>query len=214
MPPEFGYNSRQARCRWARIDQGMDMQVNEQTDQQVESRPSSALREMVETILLTLLIYVLIRTFLIENYRVVGHSMDPTLSDRQFLIVSKLDYRLREPRRGDIVVFLDPRDGDRKLIKRIIGLPGEVVEIHSGQVLIGGQALDEPYIQNQAHYSEPATQVPEGQFYVLGDNRSNSSDSHNWGTLPEDRIVGRAWFSYWPPELWGPIAHAEYAGAP
>ena len=185
-----------------------------QAEQQPRSRAKSALREFAETVLFTLLVYLVVRTFLFENYRVVGHSMVPTLADRQFLIVSKLDYRLREPRRGDIVVFLDPRDGDRKLIKRIIGLPGEVVEIRDGQVFVGEEALDEPYIQNQAHYSEPATQLPEGHFYVLGDNRSNSSDSHNWGTLPEDRIVGRAWFSYWPPELWGPIAHAEHAGAP
>jgi signal peptidase I len=190
------------------------MDVDEQTDEQVESRRGSALREMVETILLTLLIYVLIRTFLIENYRVVGHSMVPTLVDKQFLIVSKLDYRLREPRRGDIVVFLDPRSDGRKLIKRVIGLPGEVVEIRDGQVFVGGQALDEPYVQNQAYYSEAPTQVPEGQLYVLGDNRSNSSDSHNWGTLPRDKIVGRAWFSYWPPEVWGPITHAEYASVP
>jgi signal peptidase I len=192
----------------------MDMDVDEQTDEQVEPRRGSAFREMVETILLTLLIYVLIRTFLIENYRVVGHSMAPTLTDKQFLVVSKLDYRLREPHRGDIVVFLDPRNDGRKLIKRIIGLPGEMVEIRNGQVFVEGQVMDEPYVQNQAGYSEPPTQVPEGDFYVLGDNRSNSSDSHNWGTLPRDKIVGRAWFSYWPPEVWGPIAHAEYAWAP
>lgn len=169
------------------------------------------LREMVETILLTLLIYVLIRTFLIENYRVVGHSMVPTLEDRQFLVVNKLDYRLRDPRRGDIVVFFDPRDGDRKLIKRIVALPGERLEIRNGQVLVDGQVLEEPYIQNWGRYSESPSVVPEGHYYVLGDNRSNSSDSHNWGTVPEDRLVGRAWFSYWPPELWGLIEHADYA---
>ena len=190
------------------------MQADEHSDDQVKSRTGSALREMVETILLTLLIYILIRTFLIENYRVVGHSMDPTLADQQFLVVNKLDYRLREPRRGDIIVFFDPRNGDRKLIKRIIGLPGETIEVHGGQVIVDGQALDEPYIQNQGRYSEMPTLVPEGQYYVLGDNRSNSSDSHNWGTLPEDKIVGRAWFSYWPPDMWGAIAHAEYDLAP
>jgi signal peptidase I len=202
------------RCCLASIDRGMNMQADEHTDEQVKSRAGSALREMVETILLTLLIYVLIRTFLIENYRVLGHSMVPTLEDEQFLIVSKLDYRLREPERGDIVVFFDPRNEDRKLIKRIIGLPGEMVEIRSGQVFVDGQALDEPYVKNQAGYNEPAERVPDGQFYVLGDNRANSSDSHNWGTLLEEKIVGRAWFSYWPPELWGPIHHAEYAWAP
>lgn len=190
------------------------MQVDEQPNGQVKARTGSALREVVETILLTLLIYILVRTFLIENYRVLGHSMVPTLEDEQFLVVSKLDYRLREPERGDIVVFLDPRNADRKLIKRIIGLPGETVEVRSGEVFVDGQALPEPYVKNQARYNEPAQAVPVAQFYVLGDNRANSSDSHNWGTLPEDKIVGRAWFSYWPPELWGPIRHAEYAWAP
>jgi len=190
------------------------MQADEHTDDQGTSRAGSALREMVETILLTLLIYVLIRTFLIENYRVVGHSMVPTLADKQFLVVNKLDYRLRDPRRGEIIVFFDPRDGDRKLIKRIVGLPGETIEIHNGQVLVNGQALDEPYIQNRGLYSESPTLVPEDHVYVLGDNRSNSSDSHNWGTLPEDKIVGRAWFSYWPPEVWGLIEHTEYSLAP
>jgi signal peptidase I len=203
-----------ARCCLERLGQGMDMQVEGQDEEQAKSRGGSALRDMVESILLTLLIYVLIRTFLIENYRVVGHSMVPTLADKQLLIVSKLDYRLREPRRGDIVVFLDPRSENRKLIKRIVGLPGETVEIRDGQVLIEGHTLDEPYVQNQAGYSEPLTQVPEGHFYVLGDNRANSSDSHNWGTLSEENIVGRAWFSYWPPEVWGPIGHAEYAWVP
>jgi signal peptidase I len=190
------------------------MEVDERPGEEVKSQSRSALREMVETILLTLLIYVLIRTFLIENYRVVGHSMVPTLEDRQFLVVSKLDYRLHAPHRGDIVVFFDPRDADRKLIKRIVGLPGETIEIRNGRILIEGQTLDEPYIQNWANYSEPPREIPEDQYYVLGDNRSNSSDSHNWGTLPEDKIVGRAWFSYWPPELWGGVGHAKYALAP
>jgi signal peptidase I len=190
------------------------MQADDHMEEQGKSQAGSALREMVETILLTLLIYVLIRTFLIENYRVVGHSMVPTLKDRQFVVVNKLDYRLRDPRRGDVIVFFDPRDGDRKLIKRIVGLPGETIEIRGGQVFVNGQALDEPYIQNSGHYSQPPTPVPDGHVYVLGDNRSNSSDSHNWGTLPETKIVGRAWFSYWPPEVWGVIKHEEYALTP
>lgn len=221
MLSDLGYNSgtflagmaMRRRCL-AGIDQGMDMQADEHSDDQVKSRTGSALREMVETILLTLLIYVLIRTFLIENYRVVGRSMVPTLEDKQFLVVNKLDYRLREPRRGDIIVFFDPRDQDRKLIKRIIGLPGEMIETRAGQIFVDGEPLDEPYIQNQAGYSKSVIQVPEGNYYVLGDNRANSSDSHNWGTLLEDKIVGRAWFSYWPPEMWGAIDHAEYALAP
>ncbi|MGD8397319.1 MAG: signal peptidase I [Anaerolineae bacterium] len=177
-----------------------------------ESR--SALREMVETILLTLLIYVLVRTFLFENYRVDGHSMLPTLQDDQFVIVNKLGYRLHEPQRGDIIVFRDPRSPDRKLIKRVVGMPGEVIETRSGQVYVDGQLLDEPYIQAPARYSQPSTQIPAGNYYVLGDNRNNSSDSHSWGNLPEDRIVGKAWLSYWPPDLWGTISDGDRLVAP
>ena len=184
------------------------------TDEQTKPRGRSALGELVETIVFTLVIYVLVRTFLFENYRVVGHSMIPTLEDNQFLVVSKLDYRLHEPRRGDIIVFRDPRDGDRKLIKRIIGLPGETVQIQNGQVFVNDQRLNEPYIPSLGRYTQPPMPIPGTQYYVLGDNRNNSSDSHNWGTLPKEKIVGKAWLSYWPPELWGVMPHAEYSGVP
>jgi signal peptidase I len=183
-----------------------------QAEERAESQTKSIVREFIETILITLLIYALIRTFLFENYRVLGHSMDPTLENSQFLVVNKLGYRLNDPERGDIVVFRDPRSDERKLIKRVIGLPGEVVEIRDGQVLIDDQVLDEVYITNQGRYSQPPLQIPEGDYFVLGDNRNNSSDSHNWGTLPRDRVVGKAWVSYWPPRLWGIIPHEIYAG--
>lgn len=181
-----------------------------QAEEQPKARTKSALREIVETVLVTLLIYVLIRTFLFENYRVLGHSMDPTLGDGQYLVVNKLLYRLQDPQRGDIVVLHDTKDDSRKLIKRVIGLPGETVEIRAGQVLVNGQPLSEPYITRPAAYSQPATQIPAGQYYVLGDNRNNSSDSHSWGTLPVDKIVGKAWLSYWPASRWGIIPHETY----
>ena len=185
-----------------------------QTEEQPKSRGRSALREMLETVLLTLLIYVLVRSFLFENYRVVGHSMDPTLKDQQYLVVNKLDYRLHEPQRGDIIVFRDPQHADRKLIKRIIGLPGEVVETGNGQVIVDDQPLQESYIGGPTRYSQPPTRIPEGFYFVLGDNRNNSSDSHNWGSLSQENIVGKAWFSYWPPANWGAIPHQEYALVP
>lgn len=185
-----------------------------QAVEQPSSRTKSALREIVETILLTLLIYVLVRSFLLENYRVVGRSMDPTLEDDQYLAVNKLDYRLHEPQRGDIVVFHDPRDDGRKLIKRVIGLPGEVLEIRDGQVFIDNQRLEESYIHALGRYSYPPVPIPENHYFVLGDNRNNSSDSHNWGTLPKDKIVGKAWVSYWPPQLWGIIPHETYEELP
>jgi signal peptidase I len=185
-----------------------------QAEKQDNPQTKSALREFVETIAITLVIYVLVRFFLFETYRVVGHSMDPTLEDNQFLVVDKVSYRLHEPTRGDIIVFRDPNDDKRKLIKRVIGLPGEVVEIQDGQVLIDGQPLDESYIVDPGRYSEPPTEVPPGQYFVLGDNRNNSSDSHYWGTFPRQRIVGRARISYWPPRLWGVIPNQSYGDMP
>jgi signal peptidase I len=185
-----------------------------QTDEQPKSTKGSALREMLETILLTLLIYILVRTFIFENYQVVGQSMIPTLQDGQYLVVSKIDYRLHPPQRGDVIVFLDPRSSDRKLIKRVVGLPGEMVQVQNGTIFVNEQRLNEPYIKHPALYSQPPTPIPADHYYVLGDNRSNSSDSHNWGTLDEDLIVGKAWLSYWPPEVWGVLAHAEYSNVP
>lgn len=185
-----------------------------QAAEQPEPRVRSVLRELVETVLLTLLIYVLVRHFLFENYRVVGHSMVPTLENDQYLVVSKLAYRLYEPQRGDIIVFYDPRNSDRKLIKRVIGLPGEVLEIRQGQVFINQQQLDEGYITNPDRYSVPPISITADHYYVLGDNRSNSSDSHSWGTLPGSNIVGKAWLSYWPPHSWGVVSHESYGLAP
>jgi len=189
--------------------------VEQGTEQQAEkSRARSALRELVETVVFTLLIYALIRTFLFENYRVVGYSMVPTLQDNQFLVVNKLGYRLHDPQRGDIIVFRDPRTPDRKLIKRVIGLPGEVVEIRQGQVLVNEQPLAEPYLQDPGYSSLPSTSIPADQYFVLGDNRNNSSDSRSWGTLEHDLIVGKAWVSYWPPALWGVVPHETYDNLP
>ncbi len=185
-----------------------------QAEERPKLRMSSVLRELAETILFTLLIYVLVRTFLLENYKVVGRSMEPTLEDKQYLVISKLSYRLHEPQRGDIVVFRDPRDASRKLIKRVIGLPGEVVEIKGGNVFVNDQLLDEPYSETTIRYSQVPFPIPEGHYFVLGDNRNNSSDSHNWGTLPRQNIVGNAWFTWWPPRLWGTIPHETYGDEP
>ena len=176
------------------------------------SGTKSALREIVETILITLVIYAVIRTFLFENYRVVGQSMEPMLETDQFLVVNKLDYRLHEPQRGDIIVFREPHANGRKLIKRIIGLPGETVAVQGGEVFIDGAPLDEPYLAVSTHNERDPVLIPEGHLWVMGDNRNNSSDSRSWGPLPKDDIVGKAWLTYWPPPLWGVIPHQAYGG--
>ncbi|MDX1522661.1 MAG: signal peptidase I [Anaerolineae bacterium] len=172
----------------------------------------SVVREVGETIILTLIIFLIIQAF-IRNFRVVGTSMVGNLHDGQYLIIDKVSYNsflidylgVGGPQRGDVVVFEPPNRPDDDYVKRVIGLPGETVEIINGQVFINNEPLDEPFQPKPGSYSTPARVVPEGQVFVLGDNRNNSNDSHTWGPLPIENIVGRAWISYWPPTLWGTI---------
>ncbi len=169
-------------------------------------------REVGETIILTLIIFFLIQT-VVRNFRVVGTSMLNNLHDGQYLIIDKLTYSslftevigVGGPQRGDVVVFEPPNRPDDDYVKRIIGLPGETVEVVNGQVIVNGEPLPEPFQPTRGTYSSPPQVVPEDQVYVLGDNRNNSNDSHTWGPLPIENIVGRAWVSYWPPEQWGTI---------
>ncbi len=182
--------------------------------EQEQPKTGSALRELLETLILTVVTYLLVRTFLFETYRVVGQSMEPTLVQDQRLIVSKLSYRLHDPQRGDIIVFRDPNDSGRNLIKRIIGLPGEIIAINNGLVFINEQQIDEPYLDSSSGRSEAQTVIPDGYYFVMGDNRSNSSDSRSWGVLAADKIVGKAAFTYWPVGLWGPAPHETYGDEP
>jgi signal peptidase I len=165
-------------------------------------------------VIFTLVIYVFVRTFLLENYRVIGSSMEPTLLEGQFLAINKLEYRFHGPDRGDIVVFRDPNNPGRNLIKRAIGLPGEVVEIRGGAVYVDGTALEEPYLPRLGAYSRPPSELGSQEYFVLGDNRNNSSDSHNWGPVHASRLVGHAWFCYWPPQHWGLLARVQYESNP
>ncbi|MBN1991792.1 MAG: signal peptidase I [Anaerolineae bacterium] len=174
----------------------------------------AVLREVGETIILTLIIFFLIQT-VIRNFRVVGTSMVDNLHDGQYLIIDKLTYSklLREtlgwsgPRHGDVVVFEPPSHPGEDYVKRIVGLPGETIEITGGKIYINGQELPEPFQPKTPAYQLAPQVVPEGHVYVLGDNRNNSNDSHNWGPLPIENIVGRAWISYWPPHEWGVIPY-------
>jgi signal peptidase I len=166
------------------------------------------LREIAETIVLTVVIFAVIN-FATGRFRIEGPSMQPNLSEGQYLIINKLVYRLGAPARGDIIVFHHPRNPGRDLIKRIIGLPGETVEVRQGQVYVDGDALREPYVLNRGTYSIHY-ELGADEFFVLGDNRPNSDDSHNWGVLEEAKIVGKAWLSYWPPDNWGGVPHYGY----
>nr|WP_290668496.1 signal peptidase I [Ardenticatena sp.] len=156
------------------------------------------LRELLETVILTLLIFALVR-IPTQTFRIEGSSMLPNFQNGQFLIVNKAVYWFREPQRGEVIVFRFSDNPRKDYIKRVIGLPGETVEVRQGQVYIDGQPLNEPWNPNPGTYTKNAITLGPDEYYVLGDNRNNSSDSHLWGPVHRSRIIGKAWFIYWPP---------------
>ncbi len=161
-------------------------------------------REIIETLLLTFFIFWLVNG-LIGRYRIDGSSMNPTLYDGQYLIINNVSYMLDTPQRGDVIVFRHPQN-DLNLIKRVVGLPGDDVEIRDRQVFVNGVPLNEPYIEAPPAYNG-FWKVPENEFFVLGDNRNNSSDSHSWSFLPKENILGKAEVVYWPPQDWQLVPH-------
>jgi signal peptidase I len=180
------------------------------TEQRTKSNWGNAARELVETVLLTLVIFFMIR-FAIENYRIEGYSMEPNFHDGQFLLVSKIQYLVAPPARGDVIVFRYPLNPKKNFIKRVIGLPGEKVEIRAGKVFVNNVRIPEPFPYNFADYDWGPVTVGSEEYFVLGDNRPESSDSHSWGMLPTKDIIGKAWVSYWPPNEWGVVPHYSYA---
>lgn len=178
-----------------------------QEEKASKSKPSMAttLREILETLLLALIIFFGVKEFIVQNFRVEGQSMEPNFHTGQYLIVDKISYRLHPIERGDVIVFVPPKEANRDFIKRVIALPGERVEIRQGRVLINGKLLQEPYITVSWNYTMAPMVVGDNEYFVLGDNRNNSSDSRMWGMLPKKNVVGKAWLSYWPPQHWGLI---------
>lgn len=201
--------------------------------------------EVLETVALALVVFALLQAT-VQNFQVVGSSMEPTLHSGQRLLVNKIVYAklspgvarwflpwrhvpdngkvsvFHAPRRGDVIVFLPPQrgggggvfnPGNQDYIKRIIAVPGETVSVEGGRVYVNGVALDEPYIREPLQYRLAPREVPSGQYFVLGDNRNQSSDSHVWGLLPVENIVGKAWFVYWPFRQWGTLAGLSHIAA-
>lgn len=192
-------------------------------------RRTAILREALETLLLALLVFLAVRAS-VQHYRVEGTSMEPTLENGEFLLVNALAYSrvdlqalaryvpfwdpgppadrylLRGPARGDIVVFHHPSGVHRDLVKRIIGLPGETIEIRAGIVYIDGRPLVEPYLAgSEAPVGEMAPlRIPDGSYFVMGDNRNHSQDSRVIGPIPANLIVGRAMLTWWPYDRFGP----------
>jgi signal peptidase I len=164
-------------------------------------RSARLLREALETILPAILIALLINVFIGQATRVEGQSMEPNLHSNQRLVVEKLSYRFHGPQRFDVVVLKLPNQGEELLIKRVVGLPGDTIEIRDGQVYIDGTPLAEPFLDVQTRPGRNSrVVVPPLHVYVLGDNRDHSNDSRSFGPVPIENIVGRAWLSYWPME--------------
>ena len=162
----------------------------------------SFFRELAITVVLALAVFFMLR-FTIDTVIVVGISMEPSFSSGQRVLVSKVSYRMHEPERGDVIVF-EPINGEREdLIKRIIALPGDNVEVRDSAVYVNGTRLKEPYIKDRPDYFLPEQEVPANSYFVLGDNRNRSNDSHHGWFVPRQNIVGKAWVSIWPPPKWG-----------
>ena len=120
-------------------------------------------------------------------------------------------YLFGAPQRGDILVFRFPRDPSRDFIKRVVAVAGETVEIRSGRVFVNGQPLEEPYVYDRDRSTMPALPVPADSFFMMGDNRLGSNDSRDWGAVPRQYIVGKAWLAYWPINSWGFVPNYSYA---
>jgi signal peptidase I len=162
------------------------------------------LRDIVITLILAIVIFLLLQ-FTVQSFVVVGSSMQPNFQEGERLVVNKVSYRLHQPERGDVIVFHPPNKQQADYIKRVIARPGETVKVENGMVYINGLPLDEPYLNELPKYTLSEQKVPENEYFVLGDNRNNSNDSHNGWTVPEENIIGKAWLSIWPPREWGVI---------
>ena len=180
------------------------------------------IRELIETALLSVAVFLVLHLS-VQNFRVEGSSMVPTLTEGQYIIANKIIYSrvatdsivrflpfvqpsggggslytFHPPEHGEIIIFNFPSDQSRDLVKRVIGVPGDTIEIQSGQVIRNGELIEEPYVVNKDRRTYDPVEVPENSYYVLGDNRRSSSDSRDWGFLSDEHVVGRAWISYWP----------------
>ncbi len=165
----------------------------------------SFVRQTLITIILAIVIFLLLQLTL-QSSVVVGSSMEPNFVPGQRLVVNKLAYKFSEPERGDVIILHPPANVQVDYIKRIVALPGDTVEIKGGIVYVNGKSLQEPYIVDPPGYTLKPLEVPERTYFVLGDNRNNSSDSHVWGPVPLENIIGKAWVTYWPVRDWGPVA--------
>ncbi len=174
--------------------------------------------DITEVIVFAIAIFLFVYLLILQPHKIKGQSMEPNFFDGEYLLTEKVSYRLNGPKRGDVIVFKAPTGNDEEFIKRIIGLPQEKVSIKDGKVYINGHVLEENYLPGSTQtlggfFLKEGEEkvVPEGYYFVLGDNRSASSDSRSWGFVAKEKITGRAWILYWPPQKAGIVPKVNYS---
>ncbi len=180
-----------------------EMKKNSAVEKVKTSTEENPVIEIVKTLATAFILAIGIRTLVAEARYIPSSSMEPTLEINDRLIIEKISYRFKTPQRGDVVVFsptdkLKEQNFKDAFIKRVIGLPGETVEVRGEKVYVNGKALREKYIEEAPEYTYGPVTVPQGQYLVLGDNRNNSYDSHYWGFVPRKNLIGRAIVRFWP----------------
>ena len=182
-------------------------------------------REIIEAVVLAAVVFMLLQVT-VRNFKVDGSSMNPTLEDGQYLLVNRLVYlrveldrlakivpfwkagegssrhAIHAPKRGEVIVFefpdSNPNNPKKDFVKRVVGLPGETMRMFDGKVFVNEEVLNEPYLSHKDHSNASKVTLGEGEYYVLGDNRTHSNDSRSWGAVPEANIRGKVWMVYWP----------------
>jgi len=187
------------------------LQLPQTTSDQPSVKPAGGLlpdlKSWFRDILFALIVAIFIVVFVVQPVKVEGTSMQPHLADQERIFVNRFIYRFSNIERGDIVVFRYPRDTAKSFIKRVVAIPGDSVEIRQGNLFVNGGRIEEPYLDPEFRSRESFRRVivPPEHYYVLGDHRSSSNDSRNWGFVPRHLIYGKAIFSYWPVSRIGPV---------
>lgn len=178
--------------------------------QETNSKVGSSIIDFIQTFVLFGAIFAIIYLFVAQPHKVSGSSMLPTYQDGNYILTDKLSYRFGAPQHGDVIVLKNPKNESQDFIKRIMGVPGDKVKVSNGKVYINDQLKNEPYLpaDRRSQYGNflkenQDFQVPNDQYFVMGDNREHSSDSREWGTITKEEIVGKVFFRYWPVNEFG-----------
>lgn len=172
--------------------------------------------EIAQVLVLAFSIFLFVYLLIMQPHKIQGDSMEPNFHENEYLLTDKLSYRFGEPQRGDVVVFKAPPNYRDEYIKRIMAIPGDTVEIINDQLFINKEPVNESFlpvetVTNPGQFltEEKAVTIPQNSYFVLGDNRSHSLDSRSFGFVSRDKITGKAWFVYWPPQNFGVIEAAD-----